>query len=609
MDNLAILLLIVFGGAILTYLAFAINKTLGNILVFLEAIAIPAYFFTVKFTDFNFSFIGLSLGWGFNAYSWLFAMLVAVLAPLALIYSIPYMNGKENLGWFYFNFLFSVGGMFGILMSRDLVSLFFFWEIMTWSSYLLVIYNGNDVDKVGLKYMIFSALGAYAMFMGIVTVYKITGTLFIEQIFDVFPTLSLGAKVMISLLLLTGFAVKSALMPLHVWAPDAYTNAPMSFTSVFSGALSKMGIYGIGLVTIKFFIDGGLGEYGIYLAWLGAITSVLATFYAIFQDDIRKLLAYSSISQLGYIITGIGIGTKLSVFAGLFLALVHGLFKAVLFMAAGAVERQAGSTDFNELRGLIRKMPYTFFAALVSIIALAGVPPLAGFVGKWMLYESLITSGHIYLVILVFLSSTAAFLYSFRFLYGIFLGQEEKEFENVKEAPALMVIPMILVALFLVVLGTYPGIIFKPMASAMNELGFENVNWSMSVLTNDWGQSIYLQYVIGTLGVVFVLFLIVITWYGHKRTRYVTTKDIANAGEPVRPDDNYHFSVFFYQPFSRAISPVLKYQISKFYNRIATGLEDLFEFMRGIYSGNTQTYATYIVLFLTLLFLFKNLFL
>jgi len=288
---------------------------------------------------------------------------------------------------------------------------------------------------------------------------------------------------------------------------------------------------------------------------------------------------------------------------------MHGLFKANLFMVAGAVEKQTGTTDFNELRGLIRKMPYTFFAALISIIALAGVPPLAGFVGKWMLYESLITSGHVYLVILIFLSSTAAFLYSFRFLFGIFLGQEEKEFENVKEAHPLMVVPMLLIAITLIVLGTFPGLIFKPIANAMGDLGFTDITYKISVLTNEWHNSIWLKTTIITLASVFILFLIIITFYGRKNTRYVTTKDIANAGEPVRPDDNYHYSVDFYRPFQRALGPILKYKISKFYNEIATGLEDLFQFLRRIYNGNTQTYATYVVIFLTILFLLKNLFL
>ena len=606
--ELAVLLLIIFGGAILTYLAFSINKLIGNIFVLLEAIALPAYFFATKFQDYNFSFAGLSLGWGFNGYSYLFAVLVVVLAALAMIYSIPYMNNREKLGWFYFNFFFAVGGMLGILMSKDLVSLFFFWEIMTWSSYLLVIYSGKDVNKAGLKYMIFSALGAYAMLMGIVVIYKLNGSLFLEQFFNSFPHFSLGAKLLVSLLLITGFAVKSAMMPLHVWAPDAYSNAPMSFTSIFSGALSKMGIYGIGLVVIKLWQVANLQLAGTILAWLGAITAVLATFYAIFQDDIRKLLAYSSISQLGYIIAGLGIGTKLSVFAGIFLALLHGLFKGVLFMVVGAVEKQTGTTDFRNLSGLIRKMPWTFFSALVAIIALAGLPPVAGFVGKWMLYEGLINSGHVYLVILIFLSSTAAFLYCFRFLYGIFLGQEEPEFQNVKEASPLMVVPMLLIALTLAVLGTFPGLIFKPIANAMNYLGFNDITYQMSILTNEWHNETWLKVISITFATVFLIFLIIITWVAHKKTRYVSTKDIATAGEPVREYDNFHFSSFFYQPFYRVVGSFVKYQITRFYQEIATGLEDFFQYFRRVYNGNVQTYATYVILFLTLLFLIKELF-
>ena len=601
MSNI-ILVLAIFGWAILTYFAFKINKTLGNIFVGLLAIAMPAYYFTYAPADYTLNLVGITLQLGFTSYAALFAMLVVILGTLALLYSIPYMNKKDRLGWFYMNFMMSIGGMLGILMSKDLVSLFIFWEIMTWSSYLLVVYNGNDVNKVGIKYMLFSAFGAYAMLMAIVLINKWSGTTNIQHFFDTFGDYSTGAKILSSTLLMLGFAVKAALMPLHIWAPEAYSNSPMSFTSMFSGALSKMGIYGMGFVAVNLYLHSGMTVYGEVLAWLGAITAVLATFWAVFQNDIRKLLAWSSVGQLGYIAVGLGIGTELSVFAGIYLALLHAMFKGVLFMAVGAVEYRTGQTDFRELGGLISKMPWTFFSSLVAIIALAGMPPLAGFVTKWMIYESVIISGHLLLVIFVFLASTAAFLYSFHFLYGIFLGQRPEEFEKVKEAPFLMVAPMVLVSLFMIVLGTFPGLIFEPIADAMKTLGFENVQWNMSVLTNAWGDSTWLKYANTMFMVVFIVFFVVITFVNKKHTRIVSSKDIANSGEPIRPEDNYHFSEFFFQPFWRVVSPIMKYKVENFYLKIAKGFEDFFQYFRRIYSGNGQTYAVYVIIFLAILF-------
>ncbi len=608
MNSLVLLILIIAGGALLSYFGHKINKILGNITVFAVALIIPIYWFTqVDFTEtVSFTVSGFHMELGYNMYGKLFSMIVMILSPLALIYAIGYMKDQKKLATFYFSFLFSILGMTGILMSRDFVSLFIFWEIMTWSSYLLVIFLGKDVQKTGIKYMVFSAIGAYAMLMAIVIIYKNTGSMMLSDYFSSFAGFTLQTKLLTGILLLLGFAVKSAVMPLHVWAPDAYSNTPMAYTSVFSGALSKMGIYGLGFVVVNLFAQANLEIVGHVLAWMGAITAVLATFSAVFQHDAKKLLAYSSIAQLGYIVTGIGIGTELSIMAGLYLAVLHAAFKGVLFMVVGAVERQAGTTDMNVVSGLVRKMPFTFFTALIAIIALAGIPPLGGFVGKWMLYESLINNGNFLMVIMIFLSSTAAFLYCFKFLFGLFLGQQEPEFDHVKEASPVMIVPMLLLSLFLLVTGAYPGIVFKYVAEGMTNLGFHDVNWQMSVLTNAWGDSVNVQHVYLSVVVVFVAFLIFITWRGYKHSTKISTKDISSSGEMIKPEDNMTYAMDFYKPFERVLQPILKWKINKYYEDFGKGLEALFDFMRRIYTGNGQTYAVYVIAFLAILLIFSK---
>jgi len=604
MNAIMILLLLFFVGGFLVYFAYKLHKIIGDILIAIIGLASAYLFFKLNIEQtLTWNLAGFKFGLGFTGFSWIFGLLLAILSPLALIYSIPYMKGKERLGWFYMLFLFVIGSMYGILMAQDWISLFIFWEIMTWSSYLIVVYSrSKPLDKVGLKYIFFSAIGAYALLSAIVIIQANIKSFYIADLIKLFALLPHSTQLLIGILLVIGFGVKAAVMPLHIWAPDSYSNAPMSFTSIFSGAMSKMGIYGLILVLISMYYNHGIGNFGIWMAWLGAITAVLATFYAIIQDDAKKLLAWSSIAQLGYIVAGIGIGTKLAIFAAIFLALIHGLFKGTLFMAVGAIERQVGTTKFSELRALIRKMPFTFVSALISVIALAGVPPLAGFVGKWMLYESMIISHKVWVVILIFLSSTAAFLYSYRFLFGLFLGQEEKEFKNVKEAPALMVIPMLLMALVLVLLGTLPGYIFRPIAKSMEALGYTDITYQMSVLTNSWENIVDLSYVSLILGVVFIVFLIVITLVNYKNTRYVTTKDIHTAGEPPSDNDNYHFVLDFFRPFQRAIAPVFKYSVSQIYSVIGRGIEDFLQFVRRFYTGNAQTYALYVIILLSILF-------
>ena len=612
MNSLLIILLAVFGGALVS---FILNKVLPiardafNVAIMLF---VAFTFFNTQWSNevMNINVGGLHLQWAFTSAGSLFAIIVVVLGLLAMIYSSSYMKGKERLGYFYFNFLLSIGSMLGILMSRDLVSLFIFWEIMTWSSYFIVIYSGKDVDKRGLKYFIFSAIGAYAMLMAIVMTYSFIGSFMLDDVIASFTALGYGRQLSISILLMIGFGVKSAIMPLHVWAPSAYSESPMSFTAVFSGALSKMGIFGFSIVLFQF-LNPDSSVVFMVLRWMGAITAVLATFYAVIQTDAKKLLAYSSIAQLGYIVVGLASNTYLGVMAALFLAVIHAVFKGTLFMAVGAVERQVGTTDMTKVSGLIRKMPWTFIATLISIIALAGIPPLGGFVGKWMLYESLITSHQYFLVIMVFLSSTAAFLYSYRILFGLFLGQEEVETAHVKEAPLSMLIPMLALAFISILAGTFPGFIFQPIQAAMQNYGFVQIMpdlqwWELTVLFNGWGDKVILPNVMMAIMTVFIIGLAFVTLKGRKGHRYVTTKDISSSGELIQPEDNMTFQQGFYKPFERAIWPLLKRQIDHYYTAFAQGLESLFEFVRKIYVGNGQMYALYVVVFLVILLLTRS---
>jgi NADH-quinone oxidoreductase subunit M len=610
MNVIVLTLIILFAGAALSYFAKKINPQMSSIVSFVAILLASVLFLTSGKPDaVNFTLGGFNLEWALNDFGYIFAVLVLVLATLISLYSISYMKGMPHLGYFNSNFMLAVASMMGIVLSNDFISLFIFWEIMTWSSYLLVIYKGRqETSKIGIKYMIFSAIGAYAMLTAIVLINARVGTTNISE------AINLGAlgseNILIPILLLIGFSVKAATMPLHVWAPGAYSESPMSFTALFSGALSKMGVFGIAIVFSALMLDL---EFAIsamilqkILMWLGGITAVVATLYALIQQDAKKLLAYSSVAQLGYITIGLASGTKLGVMAGLFMAVMHGAIKAVLFMAVGAVEKAVGTTDMTQISGLIKKMPVTFFATLVAIIALAGVPPVGGFVGKWMLYETLITSDSYFLVIVIFFSSTAAFLYSYRIIFGLFLGQEEDNVKDVKEAPLTMTIPMVVLALFLIVVGTFPGVIFEPLANGMAYLGYSDVSWNMSMLQNVWGNEIHLESISITIATVFVLSVIFITLKGYKGTRQVSTKDISTSGEIPWDHENMNYQQDFFKPFERAFAGMYKGDMGKFWTELGGGVDSISNFLRKIYTGNGQTYAIYVVSFLALLLLILN---
>ncbi len=610
MISLTTLYEITFAGALLSFIAHHTIKQLRTLIVVATS-ALGVYIvwqLPTQAANVSFRLGDFQILWGVNEYSQLFALLIAVLGFFTLIYSIDFMKKRERLGYFYMNFLMTIGGMYGIVYSQDLISLFFFWEIMTWGSFMLVIYCCDNAQNIGLKYFVFSAVGAYAMLTAIVLIWANLGTTSLSALFENFTELSVEMQIAIVALFTVGFGVKSAMMPFHVWAPDAYAISPTPFTALFSGALSKMGIWGLGIVFLKLAAQSGFYVWvKDIVAWIGAITALLATFYAIVQTDAKKLLAYSSIGQLGYIIVGLAIGTPLSIMSALFLAMLHGIFKAMLFMSTGAVFYRTGSTDMNEVTGLIRKMPWTFLTALFGIITVAGVPPLGGFAAKWMLYEATIQSGHYFLVVVLFAASTAAFLYLYRFIFSLFLGQEEKEYADVKEAPLTMTVPMVIMALFTLVIGVFPGLFINPIGSAMGYFGDYSFNWGMSSLLNEWGNHVDMITVIMLIGSIFVLAAIFLTIKNRKSTRYVTTKDIHTSGEIPTENENLTYAVDFYKPFERAIEPVLKRSVDKFYKLFVENLENAFDFLRYVYTGNGQTYAMYVVLFLVVLVVFAEL--
>lgn len=601
------ILFISFAGSILVFLAGRVHPYLRNLIILLIPGIVGYGIFIVKNMPlFHLSIGGFSLAWGINEYDFIFAILAVAIMTAALLFSISYIRERQN--YFYFNMILTFASVIGILAAKDFLSLFIFWEIMTWSSFLLVLYDGDKGKNPSIIYFIFSASGAYLMLTALLTLQSSIGSLDYSLVFAKFSSISIKHQWMIVLFFIAAFGVKSALMPLHIWAKDAYSLSPMSFTAFFSGVLSKMGIFGFGLVFFKLLhvMDGK--EYLLdTIAWLGAITSVMATIYAAIQKDAKKLLAFSSVAQLGYIITALAIGTPLAVMSGLFMAIMHGVFKSLLFLAIGGVEYRTGMSDMDELTGLIRKMPVSFLAVLMGIITVAGLPPLGGFVGKWMLYESLIQSGHYYLVIMTFFSSTAAYLYLYRLIFSLFLGQEEPEFNHIKEVPFVtMQLPMLILAGITFVLGVFPGFLMEPIAESMKVLGFSGVTWKMSILTNEWGNHIDLITITSSIFTVFLFAAIVLTFKNRKRTHYATTKDIHTSGEVPMENENLTFAINFYQPYQRALGPVLKYKMTNLWNIVGRSLEEFFDFIRNIYSGNAQSYAAYTLVFLAILLILSD---
>ena len=616
MNTIPLILVVLTGSALLAYLFGKIHYAIKVGIALTGLLAAAYLFLTLRgVTDsFVFQIAGFEIIWRINGLSWFFGMLIFGLGALVAIFSTSYMKGKERVDFYCFALCITISSLYGIIISGDLLSFFFFWEVMTWSSFLLVIYYRYEAQRAGIKYFVMSVIGAYSMLVAILMIYARIGSFSFDALSAGWAGFSFATQLTLIILFIIGFGVKAAIMPLHTWAPDAYGISPAPFTALFSGVLSKMGIYGLVLLFFVF----GAGKFaaqfgtvfntstiGYILAWFGGITALIATLIAVVQDDAKRLLAYSSVGQLGYIVMGIGISSPLGVSAALFHAVNHTIFKGMLFLAVGAVFYRTGTRKLSELGGLITRMPYTFFVVLLGIITLAGVPPLSGFTGKWLIYEALIEQKMVFLAVIAFAASTAAFLYCYRLIFTIFLGQRPEKFDQVKEVPWAMRAPMLLLSLLTIYLGFYPYHLLGYIDRIKQTFfGLSGSTVSQSMLFSSIGITDTMT-VMNIVGVVFVTIFILFNVL-YKRSRKVGLKDIHTSGEVPGPEINLHYAVDFYQPFSRGVAAVLKRSADRLYLSVAQNLENLFDILRYVYSGNAQTYAMYVVAVLAFLLLFST---
>jgi formate hydrogenlyase subunit 3/multisubunit Na+/H+ antiporter MnhD subunit len=603
------LLAIAFAGAFITYILGNISKQARDVfavLVSLAVVGIIAFFYGSTAKEiFYVGFLNLPLVLRLNTLSWFFAISISIIGCLSVIFSLSYMKEKERTDFYYFMMLLINAGMLGIVFSGDLVSFFIFWEIMSWSTFLLISYNRGSAIAAGMKYIILSIIGSVAMLIGILSLYTTYETLIISEISNLIVSASLGYLLFLLIIFSIAFGIKNAVMPLHTWLPDAYAEAPSPFTAVLSGMLTRMGIFGF--LLIMYVIVGaanvlnlghGLLKFNYILAWLGAITIVIPTFIAMLQNDAKKLLAWHGIGQGGYMIVGIAFGTSLGVAGGIFHTLNHAIYIVLLFMSVAAVQyRTGGVRDLNSLGGLIKKMPIAFIGSLLGISGLIGIPLTNGFVSKWLIYKTLIIEGYPFLAFAALIGTWGTILSVYKFLHNMFLGQLPERYKNIQKSPFSMQLPIIVLSFTILLFGILPGIPLKVINSIGSSFGFESLNVSIWGISSETGTLNTINIFTAVLVISIIVWLI---FRGVRKTITITQYDNYAAGAPI-PKGKYHYTVGFYNPLTRMISPFLKDFIDDFYMSLSRSVQNLCNGIRRIYTGEVGYYVMYIVLFLALL--------
>jgi NADH-quinone oxidoreductase subunit L len=375
----------------------------------------------------------------------------AVFAVLFILYCCSFMRDKNYLNQFYFYLLISVAMVNGAVLADNLVLMLFFWEGLLLTMFGLIALGGKDAFKTATKAFIIVGVSDLCLMAGIGLTAHLAHTLTMSRI-NV-PASTLGSIAFIFMMI--GAISKAGAMPFHSWIPDAAIDAPLPFMAFLPASLEKLlGIYLLARISLDMFKLNQSSWLSILLMIIGALTIVLAVMMALIQKDYKKLLSYHAISQVGYMVLGIGTCLPVGIIGGIFHMINHSLYKSCLFLTGGSVEKQTGTTSLEKLGGVWLKMPVTFACFFVAAASISGVPPFNGFFSKEMVYRGAMERGTIFYLAAVLGSffTAASFL---KLGHAAFLGKAGVAGKDVKEASWSMLVPMIVIASICVFFGVY----------------------------------------------------------------------------------------------------------------------------------------------------------
>ena len=397
-----------------------------------------------------------SLGVYLDPLSVLFTCLVGFFGLIIAVYSLGYMKGEKSLDRYFFLFLLFIGSMIGIVISDNFLQMFFFWEMVGLCSWALIgfWYNRPEPVKAGSKALLMTRIGDVLLLAGICVLYVNLGTFSFHQVIVDIQNgmLSSGALVTVAFLFLGGAVAKSAQLPLHTWLFSAM-EAPTSVSALLHAAtMVKAGVYLVARFVLIASVSASLfaALQPIWLptlAWIGILTAFTGATLALATPDMKGVLAYSTMSQLGFMMAALGTAlngsSSIGWFASLFHTISHAFFEGLGFLLAGGIIHAVGTRDMRLMGGLRKAMPLTFALALVMILTTSGLPPFAAFFSKGLVITSVIDAGNLLQIIMIFATTMITFAYSLRFMKLIFLGEPSEHVQNlnVHETEKVMLIP------------------------------------------------------------------------------------------------------------------------------------------------------------------------
>jgi hydrogenase-4 component B len=517
-----------------------------------------------------------------------FVIMISVLVALSALYSVGYLDHykHEGLRRYFFPFPFFAAGMLAVVTTSDWFWFLVFWEVMTLASYFLVIFENDNKENLsaGFIYFFMTHLTSAGLMVAVMFLSHRAGSFAFSALPELFSNLAQSSPFGLHLLLLVffiAFGTKAGMYPLGIWLPAAHPAAPASVSALLSGIMIKIGVYGLLRIFVWMLPPSSTSMvWGAVIAGFGILSMVVGTLRALGEHDCKRLLAQSSIGQMGYILLGLGLGLVFMTYNPVFgvIALVgclyhvvnHACFKSLLFFNTGSLLFRAGTRDLDRMGGMIKLMPLTAGCAIVGSLSIAGIPPFNGFVSKWLIYQSAIfgkpASFYIVYAVIAIFMSTVTLAYFMKYLGSAYLGTLPERLSNAPVgSPKSMEIVQLLLSVACLLLGIFPSAIILllqvgVLSSAkgvgtniakgtLNALPWQGVTLSLNGLSST---------ALSPIIILIALAACALIAYAIYRSVSVASRpaSIWNCGELVSDEDVRYRASSYYKPFRNLISPV-----------------------------------------------------
>ncbi|HAN09828.1 MAG TPA: hypothetical protein DCP90_04360 [Clostridiales bacterium] len=565
------------------------------------------------------------------------ALIILISIPICL-FSIGYVKEyRQNysIKYIYSMMTFFILSMIGVVFSNNSIVFMIFWEIMSMTSFFLVIYEYKNKENLssGIMYFVMTHISGLVLMIMFALIYKYTNSFDFKEIMEYSNKFTLTQKTIIFILAIIGFGAKAGLMPLHAWLPKAHPSAPSNVSALMSGVMLKVAVYGF-IRTAFMFLGDVPYSYGISLMIIGTLTAIISILNASAQRNMKKLLAYSSAENIGLIFSVLGLAiifksyglntlAVLALTAGLFHAVNHGIFKSLLFTAAGSVLYSTGTKNMNELGGLYKKMKFATFCAFVGTAAISAIPPLNGFASEVAIFMSFIQVAgkidSIWMIVIILCGSilaltSGAVMYVSVKSFGItYLGEPRSiKAQNIHKVPISMNIGMGLLSVYAILFGVLSKFIFEYIIKISQDIiNVGNIRLDENTLQNFVGFDIVVMAsIIISVTVVFLL-----VNYITRKNKTFKVYDTWGCGfNEAKPYMQYSGSGFT-QPLSKIATSIIGYKktvlkeetiffrqhttdmIEKYlYNPIISLVDYLAIKITKIHYGQIQVYIAYIIM-------------